>query len=178
MFDIPPGARHVFIQEDEASPHFLGKFLPQVWFEAWWEAWAVMQKNLRNENQTKVIKVNFCIQNRMLQTDDVSLVIKFTYEFLKILDWSQVACLLIKDSSLLFERHCQGKKMHSNMWIQYLQFNIFNNPICCRLQATAFLMTRRLGNLWYIFSPLHFGFFFCRKYHVVVSVCILKFIIV
>uniref|UniRef100_U3K103 ADAM metallopeptidase with thrombospondin type 1 motif 3 n=1 Tax=Ficedula albicollis TaxID=59894 RepID=U3K103_FICAL len=23
MFDIPPGARHVFIQEDEASPHFL-----------------------------------------------------------------------------------------------------------------------------------------------------------
>jgi hypothetical protein len=27
MFDIPPGARHVSIQEDEASPHILGKFL-------------------------------------------------------------------------------------------------------------------------------------------------------
>lgn len=25
MFDIPPGARHVLIQEDEASPHVLGK---------------------------------------------------------------------------------------------------------------------------------------------------------
>lgn len=25
MFDIPPGARHVLIQEDEASPHILGK---------------------------------------------------------------------------------------------------------------------------------------------------------
>lgn len=39
MFDIPPGARHVFIQEDEASPHFLGKcFSAQVWYEAWEEA--------------------------------------------------------------------------------------------------------------------------------------------
>lgn len=25
MFDIPPGARHVLVQEDEASPHVLGK---------------------------------------------------------------------------------------------------------------------------------------------------------
>lgn len=36
MFDIPPGARHVFIQEDEASPHILGK-----WFT--WTDWPLSE---------------------------------------------------------------------------------------------------------------------------------------
>lgn len=50
MFDIPPGARHVFIQEDEASPHFLGKcFSSGLALRHDAKHGAVMQKNLRNE---------------------------------------------------------------------------------------------------------------------------------
>lgn len=37
MFDIPPGARHVLVQEDEASPHVLGKCfcLPALLFHVY-----------------------------------------------------------------------------------------------------------------------------------------------